>query len=133
MNRFALSLGLLLALAADRTLAQPQAPPRPRPTRPAGPSVNQWSVSGTKGAVVAGGPEAVDAGLALLKSGGNAADAAAATLLGLSVTDANQFCFGGEVPILVYDVRRRVVEVLSGQGAAPRLATRECFQKDVEL
>ena len=55
---------------------------------------------------------AVDAGIAILKAGGNAADAAAATILALSVTDGNSFCFGGEVPILVYDAKRGVVEVL---------------------
>lgn len=83
--------------------------------------------TGTQGAVSAGGAEAVAAGLEILKRGGNAADSAAATILALSVTDSGGFCFGGEVPILVYDARRRVVEVLAGQGAAPRLATREYF------
>jgi gamma-glutamyltranspeptidase/glutathione hydrolase len=82
---------------------------------------------GTQGAVVGGGAEAVAAGLEILKSGGNAADSAAATLLALSVTDARGYCFGGEVPIIVYDARRKVIEILAGQGAAPRLATREYF------
>jgi gamma-glutamyltranspeptidase/glutathione hydrolase len=77
--------------------------------------------------VVAGGKEAVEAGLAVLGDGGNAVDAAVATILALSVTDSGSFCFGGEVPILVYDARRRLVEVLCGQGAAPRLATRAYF------
>ncbi|MBI2823154.1 MAG: gamma-glutamyltransferase [Planctomycetia bacterium] len=85
--------------------------------------------AGTQGAVAAGGAEAVAAGIEILKAGGNAADAAAATILALSVTDSTGFCFGGEVPIIVYDARRKVVEVLAGQGAAPRLATREYFEK----
>jgi gamma-glutamyltranspeptidase/glutathione hydrolase len=92
-------------------------------------SVGTWQASGRRGAVAAGGQEAVDAGLVILRSGGNAADAAAATILALSVTDSGSFCFGGEVPILVFDARRGVVEVLCGQGAAPRLATREYFVK----
>jgi gamma-glutamyltranspeptidase/glutathione hydrolase len=71
--------------------------------------------------------EAVDAGISLLKSGGNAADAAVATVLALAVTESGQFCFGGEVPMLIYDAHRKVVEVVSGQGAAPRLATRDYF------
>jgi gamma-glutamyltranspeptidase/glutathione hydrolase len=83
--------------------------------------------AGTQGAVSAGGAEAVAAGIEILKRGGNAADSAAATILALSVTDSGGFCFGGEVPIIVYDVRRQVIEVLAGQGAAPRLATREYF------
>lgn len=84
---------------------------------------------GKQGAVSAGGAEAVAAGLEILKQGGNAADSAAATLLALSVTDSGGFCFGGEVPILIYDARRQVVEVLAGQGVAPRLATQEYFAK----
>lgn len=94
---------------------------------PTGKQANNWQASGTQGAVVAGGQGAVDAGLAILKEGGNAADGAVATILALSVTDSSLFCFGGEVPIIVYDPKRGVVEVLSGQGAAPRLATREYF------
>jgi gamma-glutamyltranspeptidase/glutathione hydrolase len=88
-----------------------------------------WQAAGTHGAVAAGGRGAVAAGMEILKSGGNAADAAAATILALSVTDARSFCFGGEVPILVYDSRTRSVTVIAGQGAAPRLATREEFLK----
>lgn len=84
---------------------------------------------GKQGAVSAGGAEAVAAGLEILKQGGNAADSAAATLLALSVTDSGGYCFGGEVPIIIYDAKRKVVEVLSGQGVAPRLATREYFEK----
>jgi gamma-glutamyltranspeptidase/glutathione hydrolase len=87
-----------------------------------------WHATGTHGAVAAGGQAAVDAGIRILKDGGNAADGAAATILALSVTDATAFCFGGEVPILAYDAKRNVVEVIAGQGAAPRLATREYFE-----
>lgn len=88
-----------------------------------------WKAIGRQGAVSAGGAEAVAAGLEILKRGGNAADSAAATILALSVTDSGGFCFGGEVPILVYDARRKVVEVVAGQGAAPRLATRDHFAR----
>ena len=86
-----------------------------------------WHSTGRKGAVVAGGRPAMEAGLAALRQGGNAADAAVATILALSVTDSEKFCFGSEVSILVYDARRNVVEVVSGQGVAPRLATLEHF------
>src|SRR5262245_38640761 len=72
---------------------------------------NPWHAIGSHGAVAAGGQEAVDAGIRILKGGGNAADGAAATILALSVTDATSFCFGGEVPILAYDAKRGVVEV----------------------
>jgi gamma-glutamyltranspeptidase/glutathione hydrolase len=116
-------LVLLPAIGFSQTEA------RPRPSKPVGDVAKEWNATGTHGAVVAGGSEAVAIGVATLKNGGNAADAAAATLLAQTVTDANQFCFGGEVPILVYNARRRVVEVIAGMGTAPRLATREYFQK----
>ncbi len=86
-----------------------------------------WRASGTQGVVAAGGAEAADAAIRILKNGGNAADAAVASLLCLAVTDPANFCFGGEVPIIVYDARRNLVEIISGQGGAPRLATREYF------
>jgi gamma-glutamyltranspeptidase/glutathione hydrolase len=88
-----------------------------------------WRATGEQAVVVAGGAEAADAGIGVLRRGGNAVDAAVASLLVLSVTDSRNFCFGGEVPILVYDAKRDVVEVISGQGAAPQLATLDYFQK----
>src|SRR5262245_10379474 len=90
-------------------------------------SSSDWHATGAHGAVSAGGQGAVAAGIRVLQEGGNAADGAAATILALSVTDATSFCFGGEVPILAYDAKRGVVEVIAGQGGAPRLATREFF------
>jgi gamma-glutamyltranspeptidase / glutathione hydrolase len=86
-----------------------------------------WQATGQRGVIVAGGSEAVDAGMAIFSAGGNAMDASVATILAQSVTDSSQFCFGGEVPIMVYVAPRQLVEVISGQGAAPRLATREYF------
>ena len=88
-----------------------------------------WNASGPVGAVAAGDSRAVAAGIEILREGGNAADAAVAVILALSVTDYGQYCIGGEVPFLIYDVRREAVEVLSGQGAAPKLATLEHFGK----
>jgi gamma-glutamyltranspeptidase/glutathione hydrolase len=129
MTRRFLLIALCTVLFADHVPAQERATPRPRGTPPPKELARQSNASGTQGAVVAGGAEAVAAGIEILKSGGNAADAAATTILTQSVTDADQFCFGGEVPVLVYNARRRVVEALSGMGTAPRLATREHFRK----
>jgi gamma-glutamyltranspeptidase/glutathione hydrolase len=87
-----------------------------------------WQATGSYGAVATGGPQAADAAIQAL-SRGNAVDAAVTALLVLSVTDSGNFCFGGEVPILVYDAKRKVTEVIAGQGAAPRLATIDYFAK----
>ena len=78
-----------------------------------------WKASGKGGAVAAGHANAVAAGIRLLDSGGNAADAAAATLLALSVTDYGMFAIGGEIPFLIYDAKKQEVKVLSGLGRAP--------------
>lgn len=78
-----------------------------------------WKASGKGGAVAAGRSGAVAAGIRLLREGGNAADAAVATLLALSVTDYGSFAIGGEIPMLIYDARKREVKVLSGVGRAP--------------
>jgi len=94
----------------------------------AGQQADFWKAGGKQGAVVAGTAEAADAALHML-SRGNAVDAAVSAVLVLSVTDAQNFRFGGEVPILVFDAKRNVVEVLSGQGAAPRLATVDYFEE----
>src|SRR5439155_2398096 len=122
-----LVLGLLFALVSQVALAQPD--PAGEGARGQSSRAGTWSGAGKQGAVAAGGQGAVDAGITILKAGGNAADAAAATIFALSVTDSTAFCFGGEVPILVYDARRQVVEVVCGLGVAPRLATREYFTK----
>ena len=87
-----------------------------------------WKASGQGGAVAAGDSRAVAAGIEILRKGGTAADAAVAVIFALSVTDYGAFCIGGEVPFLIYDVKRGKVEVLSGQGTAPKLGTLEYYQ-----
>ena len=79
-----------------------------------------WHAAGKGGAVAAGGAGAVAAGIELLQAGGNAADAAAATILALSITDFGSFAIGGEVPFMIYDAQRDEVKVLSGLGRAPQ-------------
>ena len=78
-----------------------------------------WKGSGVGGAVAAGEADSVAAGIRLLEKGGNAADAAAATLLALAITDYGLFAIGGEVPLIIYDAAKKEVKVLSGLGAAP--------------
>jgi len=78
-----------------------------------------WYASGKTGAVAAGDAHAVAAGIDVLSDGGNAADAAAATILALSVTDHGWFAIGGEVPLIIYDAKQGQVKVLSGLGRAP--------------
>ncbi len=85
---------------------------------------------GKTGAIATGSTDAAEAGLEMLKADGNAIDAAVATLLVQTVVESQLYCFGGEVPIIVYDARRDVVEVIAGLGASPRLATVEWFNRN---
>ena len=78
-----------------------------------------WKASGSGGAIVTGGEGALAAGMKLLIDGGNAADAAAAMLLALAVTDYGQFAIGGEISLLIYDSKTQSVKVLCGLGRAP--------------
>ena len=78
-----------------------------------------WKATGKGGAVAAGQMNSVAAGIQILNEGGNAADAAAATLLALSITDYGSFAIGGEVPMLIYDAKSQEVKVLCGMGSAP--------------
>ena len=78
-----------------------------------------WKASSNTGVVAAGGAKAVAAGIGILEAGGNAADAAAGTILALNVTDHGECSIGGEVPLLIFDVEKQEVKSLSGQGRAP--------------
>jgi gamma-glutamyltranspeptidase/glutathione hydrolase len=78
-----------------------------------------WRGRGRGGAVAAGKAEAVAAGLSVLETGGNAADAAVATILALAITDYRSFCIGAEAPFMIYSAQDHKVHVLSGVGGAP--------------
>ena len=78
-----------------------------------------WSAVSETGVVAAGGAKAVAAGIEILEAGGNAADAAAGTILALNVTDHGACSIGGEVPLLIFDSEKQEVKSLSGQGRAP--------------
>ncbi len=78
-----------------------------------------WHASGKAGAVAAGDGRSVAAGISILEKGGNAADAAAATLLALTVTDYGRFTIGAEIPLIIYDAKKGRVKVLCGLGGAP--------------
>lgn len=77
------------------------------------------ATAGKLGVVASGHAAATAAGLRILEQGGNAADAAVATLLALSIKTIGAFCIGGEVPLIYYDATSGAVSVLNGQGGAP--------------
>ena len=85
-------------------------------------------LKGKNGAVGAGRKGSEEAGRTILEQGGNAVDAGVAVVLALSVTDWDEFCFGGEVPILIHMAERKDVVCVNGQGPAPGKATLEAFE-----
>jgi gamma-glutamyltranspeptidase / glutathione hydrolase len=89
--------------------------------------ITRQLASGQSGVLVTGSQPSAEAALAMLRSGGNAVDAAVASMLVQSVVESQLFCFGSEVPIMIYDAQRQSVEVIAGLGAAPQLATAEWF------
>ena len=87
-------------------------------------------VMGTRGVVVSGHHQASDAGLDMLKAGGNAVDAGVATVFAQAVTEFDRFGIGGEVPILIYSAEADRVIAVNGQGQAPRKASIEWFRSN---
>ena len=77
---------------------------------------------GANGAVTAEHYLAADAGLDVLKAGGNAVDAVVAGTLVESLVDPHMFTVGGEVPILIRMAASGKTIVINGNTAAPAAA-----------
>ena len=85
-------------------------------------------VRGKNGAVAGGTAASVDAGMRILKMGGNAVDAGVATMFAAAVAEYSHFGFGGEAPILIRTKEGKVFTI-SGVGTMPKLGTPEFFKK----
>ncbi|KAI6162089.1 gamma-glutamyltranspeptidase, partial [Pisolithus thermaeus] len=75
-------------------------------------------VYSTKGIVACSQPLAAEAGLEILRRGGNAADAAVATAAALNVTEPSSCGIGGDAFCLFYDAKTEAVKGLNGSGRA---------------
>jgi len=80
-------------------------------------------IEGTFGVVTTTHWIATAVGMSILEKGGNAFDAAVATAFTLQVVEPHLNGPGGDVPVILYDVRRGKPEVICGQGVAPAKAT----------
>ena len=89
--------------------------PNPFTTRP--------EIEGTFGVVASTHWIATAVGMATLEKGGNAFDAACATAFTLQVVEPHLNGPGGDVPVVLYDVKRGKPELICGQGPAPAGAT----------
>ena len=76
---------------------------------------------------------ASQAGLDILRSGGNAMDAAIATAATLGVVESHAIGIGGDAFFLYYEAATGRVHAYNGSGRSPKNLTREYFaQKDNE-
>ena len=89
--------------------------PDPFTTRP--------EIEGTFGVVTSTHWIATAVGMGILERGGNAFDAGVATAFTLQVVEPHLNGPGGDVPVIVHDVKRGRTEVICGQGPAPQGAT----------
>ena len=65
----------------------------------------------------------------VLQQGGNAFDAAVAAFYMTAVTEPNESGLGGDGFILAYAAGEKRVILINGSGPAPKLATREFYQR----
>ena len=147
------SIALLMALAATGWVAvdaaqSPNAFGTPTPDNPqpgarisavGGSRAQGWKEQGRSevlarhGIVATSDPLAVQAGLEILRQGGNAVDAAVAAGAVLDVTSQNDTGIGGDLFALVYSARDKKLYGLSAAGWAPGGWTPEFFTRTLGL
>lgn len=86
--------------------------------------------AGYGGAVASVDAEASAVGIAVLRSGGNAVDAAVATAAALGVTEPYSAGIGGGGYFVHYDAKSRRVQTIDGRETAPASATAALFQEN---
>ncbi len=141
MHKFCCALTLLMLAAAPAFAQAPkmqtcESTPQPafcgavRGARAEGwPAQSRSEVMAQHGMVVTSQPLAAQAGLQILKRGGNAVDAAVATAAVLNVTEPMMVGMGGDLFAIVYIAKERKVYVLNASGMAPTGANVERFNK----
>jgi gamma-glutamyltranspeptidase/glutathione hydrolase len=84
--------------------------------------------TGTKGMVSSAHPRATEAGLEILRRGGNAFDAAVAVAAALNVVEPAMSGMGGYGTILVYDAVKKNVLFLNSSGRIPAAVNSDAFR-----
>jgi gamma-glutamyltranspeptidase/glutathione hydrolase len=80
------------------------------------------------GMVAAGHPLAAEAGMRILKAGGNAIDAAMATWAVQGEVEPGMTGLGADMFVLYYNAKTREVKFINGTGFAPHAATIELYK-----
>ncbi|GIX47806.1 MAG: gamma-glutamyltranspeptidase [Candidatus Tectimicrobiota bacterium] len=95
----------------------------------AGVAAQRSVVMACQGMVATSQPLAVEAGVSILKQGGNALDAAIATALTLSVVEPMSTGIGGDAFLLYYSAADDRIYGLNGSGRCPRQLTLEALRQ----
>ena len=85
---------------------------------------------GITGLVSAASPDAVEAGLEILRAGGDAVDAAIAVQLALGLVEPQSSGIAGGAFMLRYDAKTRNITVYDGRERAPASATPDLFKDE---
>jgi gamma-glutamyltranspeptidase/glutathione hydrolase len=117
-------LAALLLLVAGAAAAQQR---EIQPEAATGRGADRPAAVATRHMVAAANPHAAEAGLAILRAGGSAADAAIATALVLNVVEPQSSGLGGGGFLVHFNPQSREVVTLDGREAAPLAARPDRF------
>ncbi len=128
----ALPVSLLAATGPAAGAAPPSATTAAAPAVTAAPAERRApakvaTARGRGGAVSSVDPYATRVGLRVLRSGGNAVDAAVATAAALGVTEPYSAGIGGGGYFVYYNAKTRRVGTIDGRETAPRQMPRDAF------
>jgi gamma-glutamyltranspeptidase/glutathione hydrolase len=124
-------LSRLLTLAIALPLLLPAMARGDGYDRPAGDAHQSRSVvMARRGMVATSQPLAAQAGLDVLRAGGNAADAAIAANAVLGVVEPMSCGIGGDLFVMYWDAKTQRLYGLNASGRAPKAHTRELFEKE---
>jgi len=79
------------------------------------------------GVVATSEPQAAQAGLEILQNGGNAVDAAVATMAMIALQEPNSTGLGAEMFAIIWDAKTKKLYEISANGPSPKNYTRELF------
>ncbi len=133
-SRLALLAGALAGFAACALLGLAASPAAAQDARAAPEAATGWYASGLATAksymISAANPLAVEAGLAVLREGGSAADAAVAVQLVLNLVEPQSSGLGGGAFTLHWDAATKALKAYDGRETAPAAATPDRFLVD---
>ncbi len=124
-SRLALALALLLAATWPGTAQQATDAVAPEAATPSAKELQ--AVAATRQIVVAANPLAAQAGLDVLREGGNAADALVAIQTVLGLVEPQSSGLGGGAFLVWYDAASQTLTTFDGRETAPKAATPDLF------